>query len=689
MKFTGKTSAENATSSTQQSKASASLKQAQRKHKPTTKHTIKPRLASKKNDKAPVPEKTPEPSLAETFRSLMRLTPSSVVAVIADHRRKNDEAHGMLAASFAPVTLEPEPCVSFNIKRPSRTYDQILQDGKFTVLAPDNAMFADTFARPGRKHKVVRETASKNGTLKRHGGVLWWAHCELLTDKCVDVGDHTIVVGRVVKAARAPDNLRDHVVVYADGQYRELGAQIHPNDDAFHIQGSLHWQGLREEHGGPLTHATRKAFKDPDLRAKEVRELMIKHTRKNSNVDLVTPSVRQELEEPPLQPLSPPISDATMARDLLQQSRRLARMNDLRTREKYLNFLSKHIDTLQGEIKEAHIKKNIPRPSLEANLLTHPVAIQYRRWLLVLFRKQRSRTARRLRTAISSGEQASVVEGTKNLRLLGGEGEEPAELRDEYSEMSLLDRPPAKYRRGMFKMRVSDGSSANPYLSPNVKHLNLNSAAGPSRKLDPKPTDSSCSRPIPAFKRLREPKASYNALRPYLHGRANERLFRYHGVSERPAALSEEHRPSLEQDKVSQDSVNFRAALPSSDQLSSIPSHRTRDPDTSTVQADRNPSAIGLGVADLEGAFSEWMSKTGPKDENDPGKGKPSFDSIEHGKKAARESHEIDEESLRSGAVDLDGDEGASDGKGGEKSGVSADEEGEERRRGKGGWIFE
>lgn len=188
---------------------------------------------------------TPDrPPLAEQFRSLMRLTPSSVVIVFAEYHREDEpekEVFGLLVASFTTVSLNPEPYVSFNIKRPSKTYNQILQTKCFTILAPENAMLAAAFAIPGNKSSILRQVLDKtSGEPRPLFGVLWWAKCELLAEKSVDVGDHTIVVGRVVKVGitkAAPR--RGHVIVYSAGQYRELGPCVPPLDEISHLPGNI------------------------------------------------------------------------------------------------------------------------------------------------------------------------------------------------------------------------------------------------------------------------------------------------------------------------------------------------------------------------------------------------------------------------------------------------------------------
>ena len=217
-------------------------------------------------------------TLGEELRSLLRLLPTSAVVVIPAYRRRGgsiSEVYGMISPSFAPVSLNPKPYVSLNIKRSSKTYDQMLHTGAFIVLAPANAMLSAAFAKWGSKSTIISEIVDKDtGVPKENSGVLWWAHCELLTDKSVEIGDHTIVVGKVYNVGKSDRTGREHAVIYADDQYRGLGPVIHPHDDAFYLEGRLHAMGMRDEEGGPYTQAARKSTKDKIIRAMKVREVI-------------------------------------------------------------------------------------------------------------------------------------------------------------------------------------------------------------------------------------------------------------------------------------------------------------------------------------------------------------------------------------------------------------------------------
>ena len=147
----------------------------------------------------------------------------------------------MLAASFTPVSLHPDPYVSFNIKLPSRTYEQMARKGKFMVLAPGDATLCAAFAAPGPKHTLIQEILSPKGAAPSRKRVLWWARCQLLQDKSITVGDHMIVVGKVTQVQKPRFSKKLNIIVYAEREYHTIGPRLQPLDDI----GSLHPIAIR------------------------------------------------------------------------------------------------------------------------------------------------------------------------------------------------------------------------------------------------------------------------------------------------------------------------------------------------------------------------------------------------------------------------------------------------------------
>ncbi|KAL4814804.1 flavin reductase like domain-containing protein [Aspergillus spinulosporus] len=195
---------------------------------------------------------------------------------------------GMTVSSFNTVTLTPHPVISFNVRRPSETLHALMSSGRFLVhlLATDlaTASLARDFAR-GNQNLALGEgmfefvgvapsSASDGGTgtealgtresptipplpmLRRKGkpGTLSTsAHetrssrlepcffpfifeCRLLPESVVDVYDHTIVVGKIVRAITSLNTSstsdsaeiasEDLCLTYANTKFWEMGKEV-------------------------------------------------------------------------------------------------------------------------------------------------------------------------------------------------------------------------------------------------------------------------------------------------------------------------------------------------------------------------------------------------------------------------------------------------------------------------------
>ncbi|CEN59767.1 hypothetical protein ASPCAL02211 [Aspergillus calidoustus] len=191
---------------------------------------------------------------------------------------------GMTVSSFNTVTLTPQPVISFNVRRPSETLHALLTSGRFLVhlLSPtqETAALARDFAR-GNHNLALGESgfefvgcspspsSSRSGAggeesgdadasaalslpmLQRKAGTPaaggsdaalesgaeyfpFIFECQLLPDSVVDVYDHTIVVGSVVRAITSSAPIadtsaaspKDLCLTYADTRFWEVGNQI-------------------------------------------------------------------------------------------------------------------------------------------------------------------------------------------------------------------------------------------------------------------------------------------------------------------------------------------------------------------------------------------------------------------------------------------------------------------------------
>ncbi|KAL4772979.1 flavin reductase like domain-containing protein [Aspergillus nidulans var. acristatus] len=194
---------------------------------------------------------------------------------------------GMTVSSFNTVTLTPHPVISFNVRRPSETLHALISSGRFLVhlLATDlaTASLARDFAR-GNQNLALEEgmfefvgvapssADSETGTealgtkesptipplpmLRRKGRDATLStyapetgssrpessffpfifECRLLPESVVDVYDHTIVVGKIVRAitslntsstsdsAEIPSE--DLCLTYANTKFWEMGKEV-------------------------------------------------------------------------------------------------------------------------------------------------------------------------------------------------------------------------------------------------------------------------------------------------------------------------------------------------------------------------------------------------------------------------------------------------------------------------------
>ncbi|CAG7916081.1 unnamed protein product [Penicillium olsonii] len=202
-------------------------------------------------------------SLSEQVRLLMRRVPYPVAIITATDPSGPQETsfRGMTVSSFSTVTLTPHPVISFNVRRPSETLTALLASRRFLVhlLAPSPA--TATLARDFSKGN-----ATLSAMLKGHGEFEFAAldagnetrplpilrrkgsdgipsgdfsfvfECTLHPEK-IDVHDHSIILGSVVKTIEGPgspdqDNRVDEhspdrlCLTYANTKFWKMGDQI-------------------------------------------------------------------------------------------------------------------------------------------------------------------------------------------------------------------------------------------------------------------------------------------------------------------------------------------------------------------------------------------------------------------------------------------------------------------------------
>ncbi|KAL3451049.1 flavin reductase like domain-containing protein [Aspergillus insuetus] len=229
-----------------------------------------------------------DPTPTASYTNTTRTTPP--VNTHSEAESLSTKYRGMTVSSFNTVTLTPQPVISFNVRRPSETLHALLTSGRFLVhlLSPtqETAALARDFARgnhnlalgksgfefvgcspsPSLSSSMSEAAARSEGNsgadadadaalllpmLRRKEGtpaatdsdaVLdsgaeyfpFILECRLLPDSVVDVYDHTIVVGSVVRAitSSAPvadasaASSKDLCLTYADTRFWGVGNQI-------------------------------------------------------------------------------------------------------------------------------------------------------------------------------------------------------------------------------------------------------------------------------------------------------------------------------------------------------------------------------------------------------------------------------------------------------------------------------
>ncbi|KAL3489650.1 flavin reductase like domain-containing protein [Aspergillus germanicus] len=227
-----------------------------------------------------------DPTPTTSHTSTTRTTPP--VNTHSEPEPLSTRYRGMTVSSFNTVTLTPQPVISFNVRRPSETLHALLTSGRFLVhlLSPtqETAALARDFARgnhnlalgksgfefvgcspsPSPSSSISEAAEGSEGNrdadadaalslpmLRRQAGSPATGDSDavskskgecfpfifegrLLSDSVVDVYDHTIVVGSVVRAITSSAPIadasaalsKDLCLTYADTRFWGVGDQI-------------------------------------------------------------------------------------------------------------------------------------------------------------------------------------------------------------------------------------------------------------------------------------------------------------------------------------------------------------------------------------------------------------------------------------------------------------------------------
>ena len=146
----------------------------------------------------------------------MRRVPHPVMVITATTTENG--LVGLIVSSFNTVTLHPEPLVSFNIKTPSSTYDRIIETGEFNATSISSIETANIFTRPLSQLAKVKHLDSA-GMIR---GAIFSFRCSWLKEKSIEVGDHFIMVGRVIEYRHIqapPKEALEGPLMYCSGRY--------------------------------------------------------------------------------------------------------------------------------------------------------------------------------------------------------------------------------------------------------------------------------------------------------------------------------------------------------------------------------------------------------------------------------------------------------------------------------------
>jgi flavin reductase (DIM6/NTAB) family NADH-FMN oxidoreductase RutF len=184
--------------------------------------------------------------------ALRQLTqPVALVTSIMPANSVNDASpggpRGVTVSSFCTVTLQPEPIISFNLRVPSRTWDAIKtsRDLQVSLLtaSPEGAAAAHAFTLPyERPYEPFERLESLGASVRtlsgRHGrphfvwdkAIYARVNANLLSNQCICVGDHMIVVAKVnhVRLNESSTHADAGALAYGMRGYRSLGDEIKP-----------------------------------------------------------------------------------------------------------------------------------------------------------------------------------------------------------------------------------------------------------------------------------------------------------------------------------------------------------------------------------------------------------------------------------------------------------------------------
>ncbi|KAI4125032.1 MAG: hypothetical protein LQ338_004497 [Usnochroma carphineum] len=205
------------------------------KHEDGNPHTkpLPPTLKRPKDaSNGKVPSKN-EIALQEQVRKMMRLIPHPLTVILAQGAH-SPMPSGLLVSSFNSITLSPIPYVSFNLKLPSSTYTEMEKSRTFVASAISDPKVAKDFLldKGSDEYKeAFKQNVDPSGCILKQGkGGIWRMKCQFIKEKSVMVGDHVVVVGKVLEVrpckTGGQSTVDDLPLIYVTGQYRVAGKVV-------------------------------------------------------------------------------------------------------------------------------------------------------------------------------------------------------------------------------------------------------------------------------------------------------------------------------------------------------------------------------------------------------------------------------------------------------------------------------
>jgi flavin reductase (DIM6/NTAB) family NADH-FMN oxidoreductase RutF len=193
--------------------------------------------------------------------------PVAIITATDPHEPLEKAFRGMTVSSFNTVTLHPVPVISFNVRRPSETLSALQSSKRFLVhlLAPGQltATLARDFSKGNHNLSIVsgkgdfefsshapssgeessarplpllrRKNAAADAAEDSLSAIPFVFECQL-HPKDIEVNDHTIVVGTVIRvlsehltspeAIANAHSVTDLCLTYANTRFWEMGHEI-------------------------------------------------------------------------------------------------------------------------------------------------------------------------------------------------------------------------------------------------------------------------------------------------------------------------------------------------------------------------------------------------------------------------------------------------------------------------------